>query len=243
MLNPVQDAPEMPITSWPPANAIDHPANLLDSARLAESGETVLLWPTPIYLARNGRVDNGWHARLVDEVMQRISTGRNFRGDWADSDLFAWAEQPGEDFRRFIMSHLHRAISYYRPGWSFRVSCQLSAWVNVKTSASWHQPHIHENSTLSYVYYLLAPAVDAADIKPELGEVGGGVLQLNDPRGAAPYMSCQLSSVFSSAVRIAPAAGLLLIFPSYLVHFVAPSDKNEPRISIAGNIFALEPGA
>jgi uncharacterized protein (TIGR02466 family) len=59
---------------------------------------------------------------------------------------------------------------------------------------------------------------------------------LKDPRAGAGMVICD-SNRFDSATAIEhrPRTGELLIFPSWLVHWVTPYQSDRPRISISFN--------
>ncbi len=103
----------------------------------------------------------------------------------------------------------------------------LFGWANLFTRGVYFNPHTHADSAWSGVYY-----VDAGDSGPD----AGGVLMLGDPRAGAG-MVIGASNRFDSAstVEIAPRTGELLIFPSWLVHWVTPYQSDAPRISVSFN--------
>jgi uncharacterized protein (TIGR02466 family) len=205
-------------------------------------GEFVLLWPTPIYVARS-TPDDAWRATLINSIADHCEAD-TLRGNWRKSNLFELGLPGSADFVEFLRRHVRRRV-HFEVGESvgLTVSWEWNGWINALPAGAWHQPHIHEHSSLSFVYYLQAepPERTALLDQIQVGEVGGGVLQFLDPRGAAPYMATQaIDTVRASAVRLIPEAGLLILFPSFLQHFVAPVSGNGPRLSISGNIFNLK---
>ena len=80
-------------------------------------------------------------------------------------------------------------------------------------STSWHAPHTHANSALSLVYY--------AQAYP-----GHAPITFTDPRG----------SWSGGIFEFAPETDEIIVFPSYLTHFIGPSDdKIGTRISWSCN--------
>jgi hypothetical protein len=64
-----------------------------------------------------------------------------------------------------------------------------------------------------------------------------GQIEFVDPRGHAIRSSALPNSeCFFSKFAIQPFSGLLLMFPSYLVHWVLPNESTDERMSIAFNI-------
>jgi hypothetical protein len=67
---------------------------------------------------------------------------------------------------------------------------------------------------VSGVYYASVPA-------------NAGPIVFEDPRGPLPP--------FSNRFFHRPREGEMVLFPSWLVHFVAPTKGNEPRVSFSFN--------
>lgn len=103
----------------------------------------------------------------------------------------------------------------------------LAAWANVLRNGDYFTPHTHGESAWSGTYYLDAGASGANT---------GGILQLRDPRAGAGMVTTGLNQFDSACTfEIPPHTGLLVIFPSWLTHWVTPYRGESPRISIAFN--------
>jgi hypothetical protein len=74
-----------------------------------------------------------------------------------------------------------------------------------------HPPHTHSNSVLSGVFYASVPP-------------GSGAITFTDPR-----------SLFQNKHEHAPAPNTFIVFPSWLTHFVAPTNSDEFRVSFSCN--------
>jgi hypothetical protein len=85
----------------------------------------------------------------------------------------------------------------------------VHAWANVLRSGDYHDAHRHGEAVWSGVYW-----VDA-------GQGLGGELKFARER---------------EAHSVAPRAGLMLIFPGFLLHSVEPYTGSRPRISVAFNL-------
>lgn len=214
--------------------------SFVDQSQFGQDPELLMLWPTPVYLVRNTDL-SGWHAALADGISK---TNREFRADWHNSDFFSLKLNGVEGFADFLRQNLLKRIAREVENMDqLKVTWEWDGWVNALPGNSWHMPHIHERSTFSFVYYVQADTnIDRAKLIADTrkDDIQGGVLQFMDPRGAAPYMACQtVDTTYSSAVRIIPANGLLIIFPSFLAHLVAPIQSQDLRISISGNVFNI----
>lgn len=99
----------------------------------------------------------------------------------------------------------------------------LESWINIHEHGGFNFLHIHEGAYLSGCLYLRVPA-------------GSGSLVFRDPRPGAVHGS--LKGPVANGYRdisLKPEDGLLVLFPSWLEHFVEPHAGDRPRIVIAFN--------
>lgn len=102
----------------------------------------------------------------------------------------------------------------------------LSCWAIINKKFASNAGHIHANSIISSAYYIKASE-------------GCGNLIFDDPRPAAqikkpPYTS--LGKWNEGNVSVTPKTGLLVMFPSYLVHHVQPNMSESDRVIMSFNI-------
>jgi uncharacterized protein (TIGR02466 family) len=112
------------------------------------------------------------------------------------------------------------------PG-SFTGTLSLSAWAAICVEGAYHAPHSHPDSAWSGVYY-----VDAGTDNPD--RPLSGVLEFLDPRGGVEAVTAP-GDPYGAPVRIWPESGLLVIFPSWLYHWVHPYVGKTPRIAVSFN--------
>ncbi len=108
------------------------------------------------------------------------------------------------------------------------------AWTNINNSVYVDEPHIHRNCFFSAVYYVKAN-----------GTKDNGTLDLLSPdcglkHVIKPEIISSYNSFNSDKRRIIPETGKLVIFPSWLMHFVTANVSGQDRISIAFDTF-VEP--
>jgi uncharacterized protein (TIGR02466 family) len=166
--------------------------------------------------------------RAVDPGIQRSNAG----GWHSALDLLHWG---GEPARRVAVRTVEladamtldtEAAEGERRGWL------LEAWANVNESGAGNAPHYHGASYWSAVYYVRAGE----------GEGEGGELVLHDPR--FPYLDMHApdlrfrDSGGEQLIHTSPRSGMLILFPSWLTHSVAPWRGEGQRISIAINLSA-----
>jgi uncharacterized protein (TIGR02466 family) len=99
----------------------------------------------------------------------------------------------------------------------------LQSWINMHDRGGFNFLHMHEGSLLSGSFYISVPAGSGQfvfrDPRPGVltGSVKGGV-----PNGHAD-------------VHLTPSAGLLVLFPCWMEHYVETHESDEPRIAIGFN--------
>lgn len=101
-----------------------------------------------------------------------------------------------------------------------------SLWVNILSPGGFHSGHIHPHSVISGTYYVRTPP-------------GCAALKLEDPRlplmMAAPPRRSDAALERRSFVYIAPQAGEVVLWESWLRHEVPLHDADEDRISVSFN--------
>jgi len=85
--------------------------------------------------------------------------------------------------------------------------------------------HNHPSSAWSGCYYVTGAGSD---------ESLAGVLEFYDPRPFTEMVEVP-GTPYGQRMLIRPVPGLLVVFPSWLYHFVHPMASDTPRISIAFN--------
>lgn len=99
-------------------------------------------------------------------------------------------------------------------------------WLNVNRESHANKIHTHPRSDLSLTYYCEVP------------EDSGRIIFEN------PVLHQRTTMIWyekhgmwnSEYIQFAPKKYDLIIFPSYLPHFVEPNKSNQPRISLACNV-------
>ena len=186
-----------------------------------------LMWPTPYWhtmiwdFMRSERSISfnedftGW---IQGQMEKNKSVKKSNRGGW-QSDLY----KPEGEFKPLVKeikefcSHLPLDIKeIFIP--------QL--WVNVNKRGDWNTIHQHGAYHLAGTYYVKVPK-------------DSGRICFRDPRPSAignVFVNSRFDKGEFKNVNI--MEGLLMIWPSYLDHFVEPSQTDEERISISFDIMA-----
>jgi len=163
-----------------------------------------------------------------DEAGRAWSRANGYRG-------FTSYSSPGEQWTRATaFGDLKRRLDKHAAAFAETLGMDLdgrrlrldSFWVNVLKPGGGHSGHIHPHSVLSGTYYVALPP-------------GAKGIRFEDPRlammMAAPMRRSDAPADQQPFVTLAPEAGDLLLWESWLRHEVPPSNAKADRISISFN--------
>ena len=109
-----------------------------------------------------------------------------------------------------------------------------SVWFNINDSRQCMNAEHTHGDTFSGVFYLKAPE-------------GSGRLVLQNPGINRLWQGLSLverkNQFTGEKISIAPVEGNIVMFPSYLPHWVEPNDHDDERISISFNVICLPEGS
>ena len=103
---------------------------------------------------------------------------------------------------------------------------KLFAWMNINPVGAYNAPHTHPGAHWSGVYYVS---------QPEVEDDNAGRIEFLDPRSDLPNWRILKAPAFNLKKSLKPQPGEMILFPSYLVHWVYPNVADDERISIAFN--------
>jgi uncharacterized protein (TIGR02466 family) len=212
----------------------DSPVNAAANESPTVKSGVMPLFSTWVYHCKDGPMHlSGRLEELTRRLMEdeRNGTHRTNQGGWHYKfDLFLLRESVVNEFRDEMIEHVHAFLNQFRsPERKKRDRLQLQGWINVNRAGDRNVLHCHPGSFLSATYYVKTPH-----------NMCGGDIVFRDPRGPAVAMyetpGIELPWVGSGmGIPFSPAAGHLLVFPSWLEHHVEPFTGNGDRISIAFN--------
>jgi uncharacterized protein (TIGR02466 family) len=195
----------------------------------------MMLFPTPIFrhVFPNTEALNGRLREIVLEVERRDGgVTRSNVGAWhSREDLLCWPHPEIAELTQMIKVGTQRLTELVagEEAKGMHVDMDGGAWANVTRDRGFNKLHNHPGCTWSGVYYVtLGDGV--ADAEP-----GMGAIEFLDPRMGVDTGDMP-GEPFGGKYRVVPEPGLLLMFPSWLYHFVNPFHGSGERISIAFNI-------
>jgi uncharacterized protein (TIGR02466 family) len=165
-------------------------------------------------------------ALILSEETKYSSLGRSNIGGWHSRTDFLNQTGPAvAALTTWITWTVNQMVAVTAGHGTFKGKISLSAWATICRAGSYHAPHSHPDSAWSGVYY-----VDAGTLDRTLS----GVLEFLDPRAGVEAVTAP-GDPYGEPVRVRPEAGLIVIFPSWLYHWVHPYGGRTPRIAISFN--------
>lgn len=153
--------------------------------------------------------------------------------DYLQQDLLG-IEHPA---LQWLAACINKTVADYLRGTGVDVdaSWQLQAWANINRLGDYHNLHNHPHSYLSGTYYVQVPA-DSERQAGSRADLDSGAISFYDPRSQANMLAIKGDSQIDPEYRVLPKPGDILLWPSFLHHFVHPNLSAELRISISFNV-------
>jgi len=166
-------------------------------------------------------------------VLQRESAepSDNFAnvGGWhSKMDLWDWPDPEISHLKTVIIEAVRHMMAVAAGGSLPPGRVAVKAWANVSRKGNFHRIHNHPNAAWSGVYY-----VDSGS--PVADQPLSGVLELCDPRPFTEMVPTP-GDPFGKRAIFSSDPGTMVLFPSWLYHFVNPFQGEGERISIAFNV-------
>lgn len=212
---------------------------MVDTPKITASVDLRALFATPIAIAtlpKAAQLNSALSTTILTRAQTYPSTEHSNLGGWQSSwDIAEWGGKEIEAIISFSRQ-LADKLTVDRQGKPAPQNWRGNAWANVNRQNHGNEFHTHPGCVWSAVYY-----VDDGGIAddPSLG----GQLEIQDPRGVAPAMyrpdlvpNVSGGASFGASDMIGPAAGTMVMFPSWLSHAVRPYTGDGVRISIAINL-------
>ena len=168
--------------------------------------------------------------------MREVSNGVNKsnRGGWhSEGNLFDSEAECVQELRSAaedaVIAATRRIAAKTDPA---TLRMKLFAWMNANPPGGFNAPHTHPGAHWSGVYYVSQPAVETGN---------SGMIEFLDPRTDLPNWRILEANAFRLKKKLRPVAGEMILFPSFLVHWVYPNESDEERVTIAFNATFRKP--
>jgi len=192
--------------------------------------QLVNLWPTLI--ARAVLEGHEQHTPGLVALIERMDVeSEQMTSRYQAIDILAL----DDEHVRWLRSGIDDVISTYlrAVGVDYGVQWKTRGWANVNRRGDYHAPHNHGWSYLSGTYYVRVAA------QPDAAREGGArepaAISFYDPRGCVNMLAVDGETLSQREHRIAPTAGSMLLWNSFLNHSVHPNLAEIPRLSISFN--------
>ncbi len=199
-------------------------------ADMARNGQIENVFPTPIFWYVLKDCDR-MNADLRDLVLEKesvlaSSTKSNMGGWQSPAEFFRWPSAAVATLERYVRHALDVATVRATAPKCLRANFDLYGWAAVNRRGHYNTVHVHPMATWSGVYY-----VDPGDETVEGSN--DGYLEFAHPVAASTMTF--FPTALPSARLVRPQAGLIILFPSYLLHSVRMYQGKRPRISVPFN--------
>ena len=165
---------------------------------------------------------------IIAEEARYSSLGCSNVGGWHSRRDFLQRRDPAVPaLTVWITWALRQMIDATAGANGFKGALSASAWATICRAGAYHAPHSHPDSAWSGVYYV-DPGLSSPD------QPLSGVLEFLDPRAGVEAITAP-GDPYGEPFRVRPQAGLLVVFPSWLYHWVHPYTGQTPRIAVSFN--------
>lgn len=155
---------------------------------------------------------NGWHSDT--DLMSRTEPGLSYLAGLIPKAINMFTKRVVPEFD------------------SSKHSMLVDGWININPQHGFNIPHTHLGFMWSGCYYVQVP---------KQSEDRAGAIQFLSPWQLPHEMEALEGKVFGDKLTFNPVPGDMLLFPSYLSHWVIPNAAEEDRITIAFNATFVEP--
>jgi uncharacterized protein (TIGR02466 family) len=175
-----------------------------------------------------GAMNRDLHALILAEELEYASLEHSNIGGWHSRPDFLRRQDPAvAALTPWLTWTLRRMIDASTEANAFHGTLSVSAWATICRAGAYHAPHSHPDSAWSGVYY-----VDPGSESSE--QPLSGMLEFLDPRAGVEAVTAP-GDPYGEAFRVRPQAGLIVVFPSWLYHWVHPYAGQTPRVAISFN--------
>tara|TARA_A200000113_G_scaffold193461_1_gene183075 strand:+ start:536 stop:1210 length:675 start_codon:yes stop_codon:yes gene_type:complete len=210
---------------------------------------SIPLFPVPICLYNYGKDNHELNLSLISDISKEVEndpvgeTRSNF-GGWHSYDDLETKYKSFDKLRNQIQESSNNYCTKH--GYKSGLVCK-KMWANINETGHMNVGHHHGNAALTGVYYPVEKIIDSKGIfnytdknpiQPGIWDgKNGGSIYFQDPSYGLKTKLIK-SNIAPTAYNLDtyymyPVAGLLILFPSYLIHTVTPFTEDMKRVSIS----------
>ena len=186
------------------------------------------LFPTDVYVKEDCKLDHKELGKIIlEKEKTEPSNNISNAGGWQSESNLHKDERFSEIVKEVALSF--QETIYEQINYKDGDTLIEGMWANVNRYRDYNLAHTHGNCEWSFVYYVKVPK-------------NSGNLVLVDPRvrrpqGVVKSLTKNHNNLFTHDIFVAKLTqGHLILFPSWVDHYVQSNLSKQPRISIAGNV-------
>ena len=165
---------------------------------------------------------------ILENTVASNSPISNIQSFGPEDDLMKWDYPEIQELKNRFMNMFRIMTDIYGHDPQKDLSFSLAGWANVMHSTQYTTIHNHAQNHWSGVYYVSTG-------QPDSSIPFNGHIEFNDPRPGAAMAPHSGGFELSPRYSLDPKEGLMIIFPSFLEHYVHPFIGEDVRISVAVN--------
>ena len=211
---------------------------MLRVSKAHDAGSGIMLtYFTPVYartMPRAARTNAALRRLVLDREQTTPGEDKSNVGGWHSApDLFSSQAPEVRELLDWVCAAVLAMSKYMSQTPHKGTQIETRGWANVSRNGDYHRAHMHPGHDWSGIYY-----VDPGEHPAAYPD--SGIIEFHDPRCAVGILETP-GKPFWGTVHFRPEAGMLLLFPSWLVHTVNPYRGERERISIAFNVRMVSP--
>ena len=165
---------------------------------------------------------------ILENEAAQANDQRDNSGGWQSADdILDWPAPGLTVLKESIRDAITQMTKLTLGAETFDGRLILAAWANVMRHGAYHQPQTHAKFHWSGIYF-----VNAGQPDPDWPR--SGTIEVQDPRERTE-MTATPGNPFGQTTAIPAEAGTMIVFPSWLIHWVNPYYGQGERISVVFN--------
>lgn len=197
------------------------------------------MFPVPLLISRvEGceELNDALKAELVKRRPKEPSLSASNRYGWhSERDFFERAEPAHAELAAILRAFTEQANAKMAPDLPPGFAMKMEGWVNINPTHAFNAPHDHAGAFWSGTYYADVPVPDDSEDKLS------GAIEFIDPRGSLGTSVKIETPMTKPRFTVRPGAGMILLWPAYLKHWVHPNNAAGERVTVSFNAWFAKP--
>ncbi|GAB5365223.1 hypothetical protein AAMO2058_001038900 [Amorphochlora amoebiformis] len=179
--------------------------------------------------------------KRMEKQQKGVGSRKSSRGSgFRTTDNFLEIQEPiVASLAQFLMRFSKHVWQFGRGQPFSGAKLALKGWANILRKGAHHTIHVHPQAVWSGVYYAKVPK-GVGEYQRGWEDPSQGCLVLMDPRPQS-HMSTisERDTQFVEKMEVCPTEGMVVMFPSWMSHFVPYIETKGERIAVSFNVHAI----